>query len=94
MGGVGSVKYKLVLTEEFEKQFKKLDRSTQTIVVKWIRKHLENCDDPRASGKALSTNLKGYWRYRIGDYRLLVEIKDKQLVVVAISIARHSDVYV
>lgn len=87
------MKYKLVLTEDFEKQFRKLDRSIQTIIVKWIRKHLENCEDPSASGKALSANLKGYWRYRIGDYRLLVEIKDKQLIIVAISIAHRSDVY-
>ncbi|MBR4342130.1 MAG: type II toxin-antitoxin system RelE/ParE family toxin [Lachnospiraceae bacterium] len=87
------MRYTLVLTEEFEKQFRKLDRSVQTIVVKWIRKHLEDCEDPRASGKALSANLKGYWRYRIGDYRLLVEIRDEELIIVAISIAHRSDVY-
>jgi len=87
------VKYTLVITEDFEKQFKKLDRSVQTVVVKWIRKHLEDCEDPRAYGKGLVANLKGYWRYRIGDYRLLVEIKDDELIVVAISIAHRSDVY-
>ncbi|MBQ6017225.1 MAG: type II toxin-antitoxin system RelE/ParE family toxin [Clostridiales bacterium] len=87
------MRYALVLTEDFEKQFRKLDRSVQTIVVKWIRKHLENCEDPRAAGKALSANLKGYWRYRIGDYRLLVEIRDEELIIVAISIAHRSDVY-
>jgi len=87
------VRYTLVLTEEFEKQFRKLDRSVQTIVVKWIRKHLEDCEDPRVSGKTLSANLKGYWRYRIGDYRLLVEIRDEELIIVAISIAHRSDVY-
>lgn len=87
------MRYALVLTEEFEKQFRKLDRSVQTIVAKWIRKHLEDCEDPRAFGKALSANLKGYWRYRIGDYRLLVEIRDEELIIVAISIAHRSDVY-
>ena len=87
------MRYALVLTEEFEKQFRKLDRSVQTIVAKWIRKHLEDCEDTRASGKALSANLKGYWRYRIGDYRLLVEIRDEELIIVAISIAHRSDVY-
>ena len=75
------MKYKLLLSDDFEKQFKKLDRSIQIIIAKWIKKHLENCDDPRASGKALSANLKGYWRYRIGDYRLLVEIREKELVI-------------
>lgn len=87
------MKYKLLLSDDFEKQFKKLDRSIQIIIAKWIKKHLENCDDPRASGKALSANLKGYWRYRIGDYRLLVEIREKELVIMAISIAHRSDVY-
>ena len=87
------MKYTLLLSDDFEKQFKKLDRSIQIIIAKWIKKHLENCDDPRASGKALSANLKGYWRYRIGDYRLLVEIREKELVIMAISIAHRSDVY-
>ena len=87
------MKYKLLLSDDFEKQFKKLDRSIQIIIAKWIKKHLENCDDPRASGKALSANLKGYWRYRNGDYRLLVEIREKELVIMAISIAHRSDVY-
>ena len=87
------MKYKLLLSDDFEKQFKKLDRSIQIIIAKWIKKHLENCNDPRTSGKALSANLKGYWRYRIGDYRLLVEIREKELVIMAISIAHRSDVY-
>jgi len=87
------VRYTLVTTENFEKQLKKLDRSVQVIVVKWIRKHLENCEDPKAFGKGLTANMKGYWRYRIGDYRLLVEIREEELIVVAISIAHRSEVY-
>lgn len=81
------MRYTLVTTENFEKQLKKLDRSVQVIVVKWIRKHLENCKDPKAFGKGLTANMKGYWRYRIGDYRLLVEIREEELIVMAISIA-------
>lgn len=87
------MKYKLVLTEKYEKHFKKLDRAIQENLVKWIRKHLENCDDPRASVKALSANLKDYWNCHIGDYRNLLEIKDQEMVIVAISIAHRSDVY-
>lgn len=87
------MRYTLVTTENFEKQLKKLDRSVQVIVVKWIRKHLENCEDPKAFGKVLTANMKGYWRYRIGDYRLLVEIREEELIVVAISIAHRSEVY-
>ena len=86
------MKYTLVLTEDFEKQFRKLDRSVQTIIVKWIRKHLENCEDPRSFGKALSANLKGYWRYRIGDYRVICLIEDDRLVVICIAVAHRREV--
>ena len=87
------MKYKLVITEDFEKQLRKLDRSVQLIIAKWIKKHLEDCEDPKASGQGLTANLKGYWRYSIGDYRLLVEIKEDELVIVAVSIAHRSEVY-
>ncbi|MBR3375198.1 MAG: type II toxin-antitoxin system RelE/ParE family toxin [Firmicutes bacterium] len=85
--------YSLITTSDFDKAFRKLDRPVQIMISKWIHKHLDNCDDPRAFGKGLSGNLKGWWRYRIGNYRLLVEIKDEELVIVAIEISHRSQVY-
>lgn len=85
--------YSLITTSDFDKAFRKLDRSVQIMISKWIHKHLDNCEDPRAFGKGLSGNLKGWWRYRIGNYRLLVEIKDDELVIVAIEISHRSQVY-
>lgn len=85
--------YRLVITEDFEKQFKKLDRSIQVMVKKWIEKHFREDSDPRDCGRPLSANMKGYWRYRIGDYRLLAEIRDKELIIIAISISHRSKVY-
>ena len=85
--------YSLITTSDFDKAFRKLDRPVQIMISKWIHKHLDNCDDPRAFGKGLSGNLKGWWRYRIGNYRLLVEIKDDELVIVAIEISHRSQVY-
>ena len=85
--------YSLITTADFDKAFRKLDRSVQIMISKWIHKHLDNCDDPRAFGKGLSGNLRGWWRYRIGNYRLLVEIKDDELVIVAIEINHRSQVY-
>ena len=85
--------YSLIMTSDFDKAFRKLDRPVQIMISKWIHKHLDNCDDPRAFGKGLSGNLKGWWRYRIGNYRLLVEIKGEELVIVAIEISHRSQVY-
>jgi hypothetical protein len=47
----------------------------------------------RARGKALTGDLAGYWRYRIGDYRVLVEIRDETLVIVAITLGHRSGIY-
>lgn len=87
-------KYSLIITERFEKQFKKLDVSVQRTIKKWIDKHLLAADaDPRDFGKGLSGNKKGYWRYRIGDYRLLCEILDRELVIIAITVDHRSVIY-
>ena len=85
--------YRVKTTASFDKNFKKLDKSVQLIIAKWIKNHLIDCDNPRAFGKGLTANLSGYWRYRIGDYRLLAEIFDDEMIIIAIDINHRSKVY-
>lgn len=85
--------YKVETTARFDRDFKKLDRYTQRIIKAWITKHLSGCEDPRASGKGLTANHKGRWRYRIGDYRLICEIKDDKLVILALTVGHRRDIY-
>ena len=85
--------YKVVSSERFAKEFKKLDRYTQRMLSAWIRKNLEGCTDPRLHGKALTANRTGQWRYRIGDYRLICEIRDEELVILALTIGHRREVY-
>lgn len=85
--------YEVETTVNFDKQFKKLDRFTQRMVRSWIEKNLVNCENPRAHGKPLSANLKGQWRYRIGDYRLLCSIEDNRFVILALAIGHRRDIY-
>ena len=85
--------YRFYTSSEFDRQFKKLDPSVQRTVNKWIQGHLINSENPYASGKALVGNLKGYWRFRIGSYRLLVKIIGNELIIIAIDIDLRSDVY-
>lgn len=85
--------YRVKTTASFDKNFKKLDKSVQLIIAKWIKNHLIDCDNPRAFGKGLTANLSGYWRYRIGDYRLLAEILDDEMIIIAIDINHRSKVY-
>lgn len=85
--------YHVETTSRFDKEFKKLDRYTQLIMKAWIVKNLEGCEDPRQHGKGLTANRSGQWRYRIGDYRLICEIQDDKLVILALTIGHRREVY-
>ncbi len=88
------MKYRLLTTDAFDRRFKKLDPSVQKTIKRWIETHLlDETRDPRDSGKPLTGNYKGYWRYRIGDYRLLCEIRDEELVIVALDVGHRSNIY-
>ncbi len=50
-------------------------------------------EDPRQRGKALTANLSGLWRYRVGDYRVICQIKADHLVVLVVGLSHRSDVY-
>ena len=88
------MKYRLLTTDAFDRRFKKLDPAVQKTIKRWIETHLlDETRDPRDSGKPLTGNYKGYWRYRIGDYRLLCEIRDEELVIVALDVGHRSNIY-
>lgn len=50
-------------------------------------------EDPRQRGKALTANLSGLWRYRVGDYRVICLIEDEQLVVLVVGVTHRSEAY-
>ena len=52
-----------------------------------------DCSDPRVHGKALTANLKGMWRYRIGDYRMLCLIEDEKLIITSLNIGHRREIY-
>lgn len=85
--------YKIITTVGFDKSFKKLDRQTQKIIKAWIDKNLMNCDNPRLHGKGRTANRNGQWRYRIGDYRIIAEIKDNELILIFVDIGHRSKIY-
>jgi len=83
---------KVVLTETFKKQLKKLDAAISKRVLDYLEQ-IELLDNPRSRGKALTSNLSGLWRYRVGDYRILCRIRDDKLIITVIEIAHRSTVY-
>ncbi|WP_331681393.1 type II toxin-antitoxin system RelE/ParE family toxin [Peptostreptococcus porci] len=85
--------YQIVTTDKFDKSFKKLDRHTQKIIKSWIEKNLMNCENSRLHGKGLTANRSGQWRYRVGDYKILADIQDNNIVLVLVDIGHRSRIY-
>ena len=76
--------YTIQIHPNFTKQMKKLDPHQAKLIYYWIEKHLVN-KDPRSTGKALTANYTGSWRYDLGGYRIIADIKDYSLNLLIIS---------
>lgn len=85
--------YKVRFTERAKKDLKKLDRHTAALIFGWVRKNLEDCEDPRRHGKGLTANRSGQWRYRVGDYRLLAQIEDQTITILILNVGHRRDIY-
>jgi len=85
--------YKVEFTESAVKQLKKLDKQTVRVIKNWVIKNLVNTPDPRLHGKALKGNLKGIWRYRVGDYRLFAAIEEEIITISIFEIGHRRDIY-
>lgn len=85
--------FRIEISEKLNKKIKKMDKNVQKMLYSYIVKNLKDTDNPRKNGKALKGNLKGLWRYRIMDYRLIVDIQDDILVIVAIDFGHRSKIY-
>ena len=84
--------YKLKFEKNALKSLIKMDSNQRIILMAWIQKNLDQCDNPRRHGKALSGDLNQYWSYRVGDYRILVKIYNNEIVLSNISLSNYRDI--
>lgn len=87
------MKYKVVFTEGAKKQLKKLDRYVASLIIGWIERNLQDCENPRVYGKSLVANKSGQWRYKIGDYRLICEIQDEEITILVLEVGHRKNIY-
>ena len=85
--------YHVEFTKNALKQLKKMDKSSASLILGWIRKNIEGCDNPRVHGKGLTANRSGQWRYRVGDYRIITEIEDDKVIVLVLNVGHSRDIY-
>ncbi len=87
-----TARWRIETTEQFDRDFRKLDRAVQRRVLGYLEE-IEKLDDPRQRGKGLTANHAGVWRYRVGDYRVLAQIIDNTLTVLTLNVDHRKDVY-
>lgn len=76
-----------------EKQLIKLDKPVQRRIVEYLEERIENCKNPKHFGEPLKANKSGLWRYRVGDYRIICEIRETELVILALAIGHRREIY-
>lgn len=85
--------FKIVYEKGFYKDLKSFDKQQARLILAWIKKNLDGYDNSKERGKILTGNLKGYWRYCIGYYLLICEIKDDLLILICVAVGHRKDVY-
>ena len=85
--------FRIVFSEKALKQLKKLDRSTASLITGWLRKNIEGYSNPRQHGKGLTADRSGQWRYRVGSYRIIVDINDEKVLVLVLEIGHRKNIY-
>ena len=85
--------WKIEIAVDAKKDFRKLDRTVQQRIINYLENKVAAASNPRQFGQALQGPLKGFWRYRVGDYRIVCRIEDDRLVVLVVAVGHRKDVY-
>jgi mRNA interferase RelE/StbE len=83
--------WKIEFAHTAEKELSKLDKPVIQRILRFLKERVEK--DPKAAGKNLQGSLSGFWRYRVGDYRLYADIQFNSNRVVIVKVGHRKDVY-
>jgi len=85
--------YTVVWTDKSKKQLKKMDKSESRLIIAWVKKNLEGVENPRILGKSLKGNLAEFWRYKVGDYRIIALIEDSEVKIQIMETGHRKNIY-
>jgi mRNA interferase RelE/StbE len=86
--------YSVELSESAERELDKLDLQSSKRILKFLFERLAKLDDPRSLGQALKGARFGeFWKYRVGDYRLICKIEDDRLLVLVLRVGHRKEIY-
>ena len=72
----------------------RMDPSIARRIVHYLNDRVARSENPRLLGQPLSgSRFKGYWRYRVGDYRVITTIEDREITIIVVYVGHRSDIY-
>ena len=86
--------YSVELSEAADRELGKLDAQHRKRILKFLHERVAKLDDPRSVGEALhGSHLGEFWKYRVGDYRLIAKIEDERLLVLVLRVGHRKEIY-
>ncbi|WP_244156299.1 type II toxin-antitoxin system RelE family toxin [Desulfonatronospira thiodismutans] len=85
--------WKIRFDRHAKKELLSLDRQGQADIWSYLLNRIAPAEDPRIYGDPLRKDLAGFWKYRVGSYRIIVEIRDQELVVLVVRVGNRKNVY-
>lgn len=75
------------------RDLRRLGPSAAVLIRDYLEHRVRGTSDPRKFGKPLRGDFKGFWRYRVQDYRLVCKIEDSVLIVIVVAVGHRSSIY-
>jgi mRNA interferase RelE/StbE len=85
--------WKIEFAASAEKELTKLDKPIIRRILNFLYGRLAKAEKPRSLGQALKGPLGDYWKYRVGDYRVVCDIQDQEIMILVIRVRHRSKVY-
>ncbi len=86
--------WKIEIVPSVVKELNKLDQQVAKRILKFLHKRIASLKDPRSIGNALKGSRFGeFWRYRVGDYRIITKIEDNILLIIVLRVGHRKQIY-
>jgi mRNA interferase RelE/StbE len=86
--------WQIEFDESAKKELAKLDRQVARRLIDFLKNRVLNQRDPRSVGQALRGSTLGeFWKYRVGDFRIIASIQDDRMIVLVLRVGNRSDIY-
>ena len=85
--------WRIEYADPAKQQLRKLDRQVARRVLDFMDERVAGLEDPRSTGKALTGPLGAFWRYRVGDCRVICDIQDGALRVLVVQVGNRREIY-